>query len=157
MTNPNVNPNSNPMQSQLNAAVPGFDNGLSLQQLVNRLVSSSKEMALRNNVTVVNEVPGDFRITADKNKVVPVIEELLTTVVLNGKNSRVHVSADRYGDIVILNIQDRNNNNGYALAFSIMSVAPQAEEAGGSITIDGKQQRVATISFSFPNYLQQTA
>lgn len=146
------------MKSQLNAVVPGvFNNGLSLQQLVNRLVSSSKEMALLNKVVVVNEVPGDLIITADENKVVPVIDELLTTVVSNGKNSSVYISADRYRDIVILHIQDRNNNNGYALEFSIMSVEPQAAEAGGSITIEGKQKKVATISFSFPIFLQQTA
>lgn len=146
------------MKSQLNAVVPGvFNNGLSLQQLVNRLVSSSKEMALLNKVVVVNEVPGDLIITADENKVVPVIDELLTTVVSNGKNSSVYISADRYRDIVILHIQDRNNNNGYALEFSIMSVEPQAAEAGGSITMDGKQKKVATISFSFPIFLQQTA
>ncbi len=146
------------MKSHLNAVVPGvFNNGLSLQQLVNRLVSSSQEMALLNNVVVTNEVPEDFIITADENKVVPVIDELLTAVVSNGKNSRVYISADRYRDIVILNIQDRNNNNGYALTFSIMSVEPQASAAGGSITIDGKQKKVATISFSFPIYLQQTA
>jgi hypothetical protein len=146
------------MKSQLNVVVPGvFNNGLSLQQLVNRLVSSSKEMALLNKVVVVNEVPGDLIITADENKVVPVIDELLTAVVANGKNSSVYVSADRYRDIIILNIQDRNNNNGYALDFSIMSMEPQATEAGGSITIEGKQKKVATISFSFPIFLQQTA
>lgn len=146
------------MKNQLSAAVPGvFNNGLSLQQLVNRFVSSSQEMAFRNKVFVVNELPGDLIITADENKVVPVIDELLTTVVLNGKNTNIHVSADRYIDIVILNIQDRNNNNGYALAFSIMSVEQQAAAAGGSLSIDGKQKKVATISFSFPILLQQTA
>lgn len=146
------------MKNQLSAAVPGvFTNGLSLQQLVNRFVSSSQEMAFRNNVIVVNELPGNLIITADENKVVPVIDELLTAVVLNGKNTNIHVSADRYRDIIILNIQDRNNNNGYALAFSIMSVEQQAAAAGGSLTIDGKQKKVATISFSFPIYLQQTA
>lgn len=161
--NANTNPivltfNSNPMKSQLNAAVPEVSsNGLSLQQLVNRFVSSSHEMAFRNKVIIVNEVPGDLIITADENKVVPVIDELLTAVVLNGKNSSIYVSADRYRDIVILNIQDRNNNNGYALAFSIMSVEQQATAAGGSLTIDGKQKKVTTISFSFPIYLQQTA
>ncbi len=146
------------MKNQLSAAVPGvFNNGLSLQQLVNRFVSSSQEMAFRNNVIVVNEVPGDLIITADENKVTPVIDELLTAVVLNAKNSSIHVSADRYSDIVILNIQDRNNNNGYALAFSIMSVEQQAIAAGGSLSIDGKQKKVTTISFSFPIYLQQTS
>jgi glucose-6-phosphate-specific signal transduction histidine kinase len=141
------------MNYQLNAGSPGvFDTGISLQLLVNRLVSSSQGMAFRNKSTVVNEVPRDIHVVADKSKVVPIIEELLTTVVTNARNSQIHISADRYKDIVILNIQDRNNYNGYALAFSIMSIESQINEAGGSLIIDGKQKKIATISFSFPNY-----
>ena len=141
------------MNYQLNAGSPGvFDTGISLQLLVNRLVSSSQGMAFRNKSTVVNEVPCDIHVVADKSKVVPIIEELLTTVVANARNSQIYISADRYKDIIILNIQDRNNYNGYALAFSIMTIESQINEAGGSLTIDGKQKKIATVSFSFPNY-----
>lgn len=141
------------MNEQLNAGSAGaFDAGISLQLLVNRLVSSSLATALRNKISVVNEVPRDLNIFADENKVVPVIFELLTTVVANAFNSQICISADRYRDIVILNIQDRNNNNGYALAFSIQSIEPRAAMAGGYISIKGPQQKIATISFSFPNH-----
>ena len=141
------------MNFQLNAGSPGiFAAGISLQLLVDRLVSSSQGIAFRNKINVVNEVPRDIQMIADKTKVVPIIDELLTTVVANGRNSQVHISADRYKDIIILNIQDRNNYNGYALAFSIMSIESQVNEAGGSLTIDGKQKKIATVSFSFPNY-----
>ena len=141
------------MNYQLNAGSPGvFDTGISLQLLVNRLVSSSQGMAFHNKSTVVNEVPCDIHVVADKSKVVPIIEELLTTVVANARNSQIYISADRYKDIIILNIQDRNNYNGYALAFSIMTIESQINEAGGSLTIDGKQKKIATVSFSFPNY-----
>ena len=142
------------MNNQLNSGFVGaFDAGISLQLLVNRLVSSSLVTALRNKISVVNEVPVDLKIFADETKVVPVIFELLTTVVANARNSEICISADRYRDIVILNIQDRNNYNGYALAFSIQSIEPRAAMAGGYISIKGPQQRVATISFSFPNHV----
>ena len=141
------------MNYQLNAGFPGvFDTGTSLQLLVNRLVSSSQGIAFRNKITVVHEVPRDILMIADKTKVIPIIDELLTTFVANGRNSQIHISADRYRDIIILNIQDRNNYNGYALAFSIMSIESQINETGGSLTIDGKQKKIATVSFSFPNY-----
>lgn len=139
------------MKEQLYTGYAGvFDAGISLQMLINRLVSSSGDTALRNKISVVNEVPVDFRIFADLSRVTTVINELLTTVVANGKNSRIHISADRYRDIMILQIQDRNNNNGYALAFTIMSFESQAAEAGGCISIDGKEKKITTISFSFP-------
>jgi len=141
------------MNNQLNKGSTGaFNAGMSLQLLVNRLVSSSLATALRNKVSFVNEVPRDLNMFADESKVIPVIFELLTTVVANARNSQIYISADRYRDILILNIQDRNNNNGYALAFSIQSIEPRASMIGGHISIDGPQQRVATISFSFPNH-----
>ena len=141
------------MNYQLNAGSAGiFDAGISLQLLVNRLVSSSMDTALRNKISIVNEVPRDINLIADKTKIVPIIDELLTTVLANARNSKIYITADMFRDIVILNIQDQNNNNGYALAFSIMSIESEVNEAGGSLSIDGKQKKIATISFSFPNY-----
>jgi len=140
------------MSYPLNPATAGiFSIGTSLNLLVNHLVSNSQGEAFRNKVTVVNEVPHDIQMMADKAALIPIIEELLTTVVANGRNSRIHISAERYGDVVILNIQDRNSYNGYAMSFSVMSIEPQVNEVGGSLKIDGKQSRVATVSFSFPN------
>ena len=130
------------------------DAGISLQQLVNRLVSSSQDSALRNKTSIVNEVPRNIQVIVDETKVVPVIDELLATVVDNSCNGNIHISADRYRDVIILNIQERNNNNGYALAYSIMSIESQVTEAGGTLIIQGKQERVATISFSFPNCME---
>ena len=142
-----------PNLMKLNAVRTGdFDAGTSLQLLVNRLVSSLPDNFTHNKISIVNEVPRNLQMIADEKKVTPVICQLLTTVVANARNSHIHISAERYRDIMILNIQDRNNNNGYALDFSIMSMKQQADEIGGSLSIEGKQQRVATVSFSFPNH-----
>ncbi len=143
------------MENQLNAGPAGiFEGGISLQLLVNRLVSGSKDTAIRNKTSIINEVPRNIQMLVDETKVVPVIDELLNTVIANARNSEIHISADRFRDIVILNIQDRNNYNGYALAFSIMSMEAQVAEAGGTLVIIGKQEKVATVSFSFPNSMK---
>ena len=139
------------MNYQLNAV---FDSGISLQLLVNRLVSSLPDAVAHNKISIVNDVPRNLQMVADENKLTPVICELLTTVVANARNSQIHISAERYRDILTLNIQDRNNNNGYALDFSIMAIQQQVTEVGGSLSIQGKQQRVATVSFSFPNHAE---
>ena len=130
----------------------GSDTGTSLQKLVNNLIGRVHDTALLNKTHVVNQVSRDIFMIADESIIVPVMEKLLTTVVTNSRNSSIHISADRFRDIVTLNIQDQNNNNGYALDFSIMSMEPQAAEVGGSLCIEGKQKKIATISFSFPNY-----
>jgi hypothetical protein len=126
--------------------------GISFQKLIDLLISRVQVTAFVNKTIVLNHVSSDIPMIAEETKVLPVIEELLATVVNNARNSHIHVSADRFRDIVTLNIQDQNNNNGYALDFSIMSIEPQAAGVGGSLSIAGKQQKIATISFSFPNY-----
>ena len=70
------------MKNQLNSGWAGvFNTKTSLQLLVNRLVSNSLAGIVRSKSIVVNEVLPEFFITADEDKVTPVISELLTTVV----------------------------------------------------------------------------
>ena len=140
------------MKNQPNTGCAGvFNTKTSLQLLVNRLVSNSLAGIVHSKSVVVNEVPSEFFITADENKITPVISELFTTVVANARNGHIYITAERFKDIIILEIQDRNNYNGYALAYSLKSIEPQATMIGGNISIKGQQQLITTISFSFPN------
>ncbi len=125
--------------------------GTSLRLLVNRLVSNSLTPAAHDKNHIVNEVPGELRMTADESKVAPVISELLATVVANARNGNIHISAEKCRGMLILEIQERNNYNGYALASSIKSIEPLARMIGGNISMSAPQQLVITISFSFPN------
>jgi len=140
----------NPLKKQQSDCIEVPDSGTSLQLLVNRLVSNSLNGIARNKCIVVNEVPSDFRIAADETAA-PVINELLTTMVANARNGRIYINAQRFRDIMILEMQERNNYNGYALAFSLKSIEPQASMIGGNINIKGIQQLETTVSFSFPN------
>ena len=144
--------NPNLMKNQPNTGWAGaFSTKTSLQLLVNRLVSNSLAGIAHSKSIVVNEVPSEFFITADENKITPVISELFAIVVANARNGRIYISAERFKDIIILQIQDCNNYNGYALAYSLKAIEPQATMIGGNISIKGQQQLIATISFSFPN------
>jgi hypothetical protein len=125
--------------------------GISLQALVNQLLSHSMPAAYRSKSLVINDVSRDVKLNRASAKVAPVIQHLLTTVVDNARNGDISVSADRFQDIVILEVQDRNNYNGYALGYSIRAMESEAAMVGGSISIDGEQKKVITISFSFPN------
>ena len=136
-----------------NAAAGGAQNtGISLRLLINRIISDSLAPAIQNKSFIVNEVPADIRMIADEDKIVPVISELLAKVVANARNGNIHISAERFSDVLILEIQDRNNYNGYALSYSVQSIESQAAMLGGYIRIKGEQKLVATISFSFPNH-----
>ena len=124
---------------------------ISLQQLLDTLVSNLPETIARNKIFVENEVSSEFRMSGDQSKIVPVINELLTTVVANARNTSISITAEKFTDIIIINFEDQNNYNGYALSFSLMSVGQLARLAGGDISIKGAQKRVATVSFSFPD------
>jgi hypothetical protein len=137
------NPESNDF-----AGTPGT--GISLRKLISRLVSSASHTAALNKVCILNEVAAQFRIPDEQVKVISVIKELLTTMASNARNTCISVTAEKYTDIIILNFEDQNNYNGYALSFSLMAIEQHARFAGGDISIEGAQKKVATVSFSFP-------
>lgn len=140
------------MKYTLNEDIAGMPcTSISLQLLVNNLAVSLTGALRQNKIGIINEVSPELKMLADLNHVVPVINEILTTVVTNARNTCILITAEKFGDIVTLNIQDRNNFNGYALSFSLMSIGQQARFIGGNISIDGAQKRVATVSFSFPD------
>jgi len=126
------------------------DDAISLKTLVNDLVNSSLPAAINNKSNVINDVGQEVLLGEGNHKISAIVRDLLAMVVLNSKNGEIHITADRYSDVVTLEIQERNNYNGYALAFSIGSIEPDAYNIGGHIAIKGAQQKVVTISFSFP-------
>jgi hypothetical protein len=126
--------------------------GTSLQSLINHLLRHSLSDTLRrSDSSVMNKIPAELYLAIDENKVTPVIKELLTIVLTNARKGRIHIRAERFRDIIILEIQDQSNYNGYALDYSIRAIEPMARMAGGYISIKGQQQLDTTISFSFPN------
>ncbi len=142
------------MKDQPRPVLPGEPfPGKSLRLLVNHLVSDSLPAAARLQSQIVNEVPGNLRLLANADKVVPVIDELLTTVVSNAKNGEIHISAGRYRDMLTLQVQERNNYNGYALSSSILSMQANVHRIGGEIAMQDAQRLVATITLSFPNVM----
>ena len=138
------------MEKQPGSALGVFDAGISLQQLVNNLVNESLCTAYHNKTRIVNEVAGDFVLGTNDENVVAVIKELLSVTIFNSSNGEIHVSAERYRDMVILLIEERNNNNGFALSFSIGSIEPEAAKIGGHIVIEGTRKKRTLITFSFP-------
>ena len=128
--------------------------GTSLHFLLNMMIDASGNLAVNNNTFIINEIPFDISLVGGNAKMLPVINELLKAVIGNSRNSEICISAERFRELVILEIQDRNNFNGYALGFSIQSIEPEAANAGAYIHFKEQQKRVATISMSFSDSFQ---
>lgn len=124
--------------------------GISLHQLINKLLGNSMTMAFRNKSLVVNEIPEELMLANEKVTMAPVISDVLTAVISNSSNGHIYVTAEKFRDVITVQVQERNNNNGYALASSLRFIETEASAMGSHITIDGAQQRMVTISLSFP-------
>lgn len=135
---------------EINAPANTFGTGISLRKLISSLAGSSGKSAAVNKVFILNDVSAEFQIPMEQVKVISVIKELLAAMTSNGRNTCISVTAERFKDTIILNFEDQNNYNGYALSFSLMAIGQHARFAGGDISIDRPQRRVATVSFSFP-------
>lgn len=142
------------MNPQLQTMSDVLSTAISLQQLVSDLVENSLPAASHNNTLVLNEVRQGIALGSSTQRAVDVMNELLFTIVVNSRNGDIHITADRYQDVVTLEIQERNNYNGYALAYSVSSMETDAARLGGHITIKDPSKKIATILFSFPDNLQ---
>jgi len=146
--------NTNPllMRHHLVSSIPvGSLVGTSLQQLINSLTGEMVKSSHNNRNIVINEITSDVILYAEECRIAPVLEELLGAVISNGRNGRIYINAERFRDMITIEIEERNTYNGYALAYSINALEPIARLAGGYIAIKGQQQLTTTISFSFPN------
>ncbi|HLG41474.1 MAG TPA: hypothetical protein VI461_17470 [Chitinophagaceae bacterium] len=124
----------------------------SLKSLINQLLRHSLNDVMRqSNSSVMNEIPADLYTIADGRKFAPIIQKLLATVINNARKGRIRIRAEKFGDVITLEIQDQSSYNGYALEFSVRQIESMARMAGGYIHIKGNHQLEATVSFSFPD------
>lgn len=130
------------------------NSAITLKQLINNLTSQTHSVANKNNTKIVNDIGQFINVGKGVTSAFNVMKELLSVLVANSKNGNIHISADRFRDVIILEFQERNNNNGYALAYQINNIEPDAAALGGHISITGPQQKVTTVTFSFPNNFQ---
>lgn len=105
----------------------------------------------QSNSSVINEVPPNLYTVADAKKIGPVIQNLLTAVIGNAKRGRIRIRAEKFSDVISLDIQDQSAFNGYALEFGVRKIEPMVRLLGGYLTIKGHHELEMTVTFSFPD------
>lgn len=135
----------------VNANTADTCTGFSLKVLVNHMLGHLTGIINKNTIRVENRVPADFKLYTDQSRVAPVIYEMLATVISNARNTSLSITAEKFIDTITLTVEDGNNYNGYALSFSLMAIEMQARMAGGNLSINGVQKRIASVSLSFPD------
>ena len=122
-----------------------------LQNVVDCLITKLSPVAMRNNSSIVNDVPAKLNLAGDGNNVTSVIAGLLRSVINNARESCIHISAkELYGKMVMLSVKDSNSYDTYAVACGLQDVVHLAEKMGGHLDIISERQKVTTIAFRFP-------
>jgi hypothetical protein len=140
------------MKTLLNSNEPaGLQQGIALQTLVGRLIASVIPATVRHKSFLVNDIPAGLNLTANTDRVVAVLSNLFNTVAAHAIDSCIRISAKVYGNIILVQLRDRNSINTYTIAHSLQEVQPIAESLGGYVGITSQRKNETTIVFSFPN------
>ncbi|HEU4575864.1 MAG TPA: hypothetical protein VFS36_12740 [Chitinophagaceae bacterium] len=121
----------------------------SLQQLVSRLALPFYSTAIHNRTRLVNVIAPGIMIVPHEG-VTAIISHLLSTVITQARDSYITITAEQFGDVVTLEVQDNSSYNSYAVACRVEQYRGLAQTLGGNLGINGCGKKVTTVTFSFP-------
>lgn len=125
--------------------------GTSLTSLMDQLVQEALPLVRQSKSILQNDIEPAFFTAARKSTIQPVLEAIIEALLCCAKQGRIHISAERIGKNIQVLFEERNNYNGYALAFRLCSVETLAREAGGYLFVKGEKSLQARIGFCFPD------
>lgn len=121
-----------------------------LKHLVRRLTGNYLQAAVSNHSFFVNDIAEDMPVDNNSERIVSVINRLLSIAAGQLKNTCIRLTARKHGDHTILEIQESGAINSYALANDLQHVCLLANQLGGSLSISIPKAKITTVSFSFP-------
>lgn len=122
-----------------------------LKKLTGGLISSFLPVASRNRSFFVNNIPDQLEVEHNKEWITSVINGLLKAVVNHARETCIQLSARKYGETVVLEIQESGCISTYAMACGLQDVQSMAEKIGGSLSISIRKPTSTMIAFSFPS------
>jgi hypothetical protein len=137
------------MEVSMNSSSPLKD----LSQVVHHLILSSSPSAVRKGTLIINDIPSFLCPVADEHMLATIVSGMLNTMITNGENSCIRISAKVYEDIVQVEVKDSCSCNSYAVVSRVQSFQPLAEKIGGYLSISSQHEKVMVITFSFPNVM----
>jgi len=112
------------------------------------LMNSLDRTASRKHNVLVNDIPGNICIDADRQLLATVLSSLLSSVIGKARNSWIQLTAKVYSDVILLHIKDHNATPHYVVDKHLRAMAGKM---GGVVEVCSRRNNVTTIAFSFPN------
>ena len=122
-----------------------------LQEVADQLVKTFTAKATSNKSYFVNEIPGHLQLRRDPQVIASVLSSLLTTVVFYTKDSCIQLSAQMYGNIVLVRVRNSGSCNINGIESQLQTLLPLAERMKGSIGFTSRRNNATTICFGFCN------
>jgi hypothetical protein len=122
-----------------------------LQEVADQLVKTFAAKATSNQSYFVNDIPGHLQLRRDPQVIASVLSGLLTTVVFYTKDSCIQLSAQMYGNMVLVRVRNSGFCNINAIESQLQTLLPLAERMKGSIGFTSQRNKITTICFGFSN------
>ncbi|HVZ55431.1 MAG TPA: hypothetical protein VG870_02125 [Chitinophagaceae bacterium] len=122
-----------------------------LNQLVSRLSAPYFSTAVHNRTKLVNAISSDIQVVPHEG-IKAIISHLLSTVITQARDSFITITAERFGDLISLEVQDNSSFNSYAVACRVEQYKGLAQTLGGDLGINGYGKKITTVTFSFPYF-----
>ena len=122
-----------------------------LQEVADQLVKTFTAKATSNQSYFVNEIPRHLQLNRDPQVIASVLSGLLTTIVFYTKDSCIQLSAQMYGNIVLVRVSNSGACNINGIESQIQTLLPLAERMKGSIGFTCQRNNITTICFGFSN------
>ena len=122
-----------------------------LQEVADQLVKAFTAKATSNQSYFINEIPGHLQLNRDPQVIASVLSGLLTTVVFYTKDSCIQLSAQLYGNIVLVRVRNSGSLNINGIETQLQTLLPLAERMKGSIGFTCQRNNITTICFGFSN------
>lgn len=128
---------------------------LSLQHIVQSLVTSYQNVAVSQNSFFVNEVPPTLAIAADKGTVTNLLENIFSLVANYCRDTCIKISAKAYHDVIVMHIKDTSALTNYVPVSELQTLQTGVDKVGGFLEITSQRKKETTIAFSFVNHPAQ--
>jgi hypothetical protein len=129
---------------------PQADNGtISLRRVLARQLRWFQPLAVKKNSFVINDVPGDFRVSVNKELLVTAIYDLLESVISKTSHGCIRISVKRYRHTVLFRITDGTATYQRGFIQNWQRVKPVAEKMGGSVIVNSGNGRNVSVTLSF--------
>jgi nitrogen fixation/metabolism regulation signal transduction histidine kinase len=126
-------------------------NKIALREITNQLIKEILPSAISRNSFIINDIPADTKLYADKTVIAHILGNLLSNTVGSSHHGCIRVSAKDEDGHVTISVKDNNNDYSRFISGKMEKVKPSVMKMGGDLNFEFNQRNSITILVSFAN------